>query len=331
MKKTVSLLVLSALFLTACQSDVQSYTAYTAAMDTSATVTVYGDGKAAAEECARLFEALDAELSVTASDSLVAMLNKNGSVSASEDLASLIEKANYICDITDGAFNVCVYPLVKLWGFTTGAYRVPDGEEIAAAVDTVAASSVTVKDGFAVVGGGEVDFGGIAKGYAAEKMAQMLKERGAGAAIISLGGNIRTVGKKPNGEKWRIGINSPTGDGVIGTLSLDEAAVVTSGSYLRYFEADGKTYHHIIDPASGYPADSGLVSVTVVAEDAALADGLSTAFFVMGKEKAASLAAKLGVNAVFITEDTISLTKGLRESFTPDSSVEGVYTIKYLS
>lgn len=330
MKKTISLLVLSVLFLTACQSDTQSYTAYTAAMDTSATVTVYGDGKAAAEECARLFEALDGELSVTASGSLVASLNKNGSVSASEDLASLIEKANYIAGITDGAFNICVYPLVKLWGFTTGAYRVPDDEEIAAAVSVVAASSVTVSEGYAVVNGGAVDFGGIAKGYAAEKMAQLLKERGVGAAVISLGGNIRTVGKKPNGEKWRIGINSPTGGGIIGTLSLDEAAVVTSGSYLRCFEKDGQTYHHIIDPASGYPASNGLVSVTVVAADAVLADGLSTAFFVMGKEKAVALAANLGVDAVFITGDTISLTNGLKNSFTPDNGVEGEYTIEYL-
>lgn len=330
MKKAIALLVLSALLLTACQSDTQSYTAYTAAMDTSATVTVYGDGEAAAEECARLFEALDAELSVTASGSAVALLNKNGTVQASEALASLIEKSNYIRDITDGAFNVCVYPLVKLWGFTTGAYRVPTDEETAAAASVVAASSVSVSEGYAVINGGELDFGGIAKGYAAEKMAQMLKERGVGAALISLGGNIRTVGKKPNGEKWHIGINSPVGNGIVGVLSLDEAAVVTSGSYLRCFERDGEVYHHIIDPASGYPVNNGLVSVTVVAADAALADGLSTAFFVMGKEKAAALAAKLGVEAVFITEDTISLTSGLKNSFTPDSSVEGEYTIEYL-
>lgn len=331
MKKTISLLVLSVLFLTACQSDTQSYTAYTAAMDTSATVTVYGGGKAAAEECARLFERLDGELSVTASDSAVAMLNENGRVEVTVALEKLIDISNLVNNATDGAFNVCVYPLVKLWGFTTGAYRVPDDEVIAAAVDTVAASSVTVKDGFAVVNGGEVDFGGIAKGYAAEEMAALLKERNVKAAIISLGGNIRTVGKKPNGEKWRIGINSPTGGGIIGTLSLDEAAVVTSGSYLRFFEADGKTYHHIIDPENGYPVDNGLVSVTVVAADAMIADALSTAFFVMGKDKAVQAAERLGVEAVFITENVVSVTSGLRESFTPDSSVEGVYTIEYLS
>jgi len=150
------------------------------------------------------------------------------------------------------------------------------------------------------------------------------------AAVVSLGGNIVTVGKKPDGSDWKIGINSPKGGGsLLGTLSVGECAVVTSGSYFRNFTEDGKLYHHIIDPETGMPADNGLVSVTVVADDAALADGLSTAFFVMGMEKALSIAQSLDVQTVFVTENQIFVSGGLKEKFTPDGTVEGEYEIIY--
>lgn len=332
-KRTVLLLlIIATLALSSCvDSTVGTYTAYSVAMDTQAAITVYGNNKALAEECARLFERLDKLLSVTAENSSVAKLNKRGYVEASNELSYIISQANRIKEDTNGAFNVCVYPLVKLWGFTTGEYRVPTEEEIKAAALSVASSSVWVENGNAVLSEGAlVDFGAIAKGYASERMAHILKENGVGAAVISLGGNIRTVGKKPDGTDWRIGINSPNGNGIIGTLSLGEAAVVTSGSYLRCFKEHGMLYHHIIDPQSGYPAANGLVSVTVVADDATLADGLSTAFFVMGMDKAVSCAQKLGVEAVFVTETTITVTQGLKKSFTPDKSIEGVYKTIYL-
>lgn len=332
-KRTVLvLLIIATLVLSSCvDSKVGTYTAYSVAMDTQAAITVYGNNKASAEECARLFEQLDKLLSVTAENSSVAKLNKRGYVEASDELSYIISQANRIKEETNGAFNVCVYPLVKLWGFTTGEHRVPTDDEIKAAALKVASSSVWVENGNAVLSEGAlVDFGAIAKGYASEKMAHILKENGVGAAVISLGGNIRTVGKKPDGTDWRIGINSPNGNGIIGTLSLGEAAVVTSGSYLRCFEENGTLYHHIIDPQSGYPAANGLVSVTVVADDATLADGLSTAFFVMGMDKAVNCAQKLGVEAVFVTETTITVTQGLKKSFTPDKSIEGVYKTIYL-
>lgn len=313
----------------------ETYTAYTAAMDTSATILVYGnENRQAAEDCARLFEKMDAELSVTNEKSAVFALNRDGETGASEDLTYLINQSNRLKAETGGAFNVCVYPIVKLWGFTTGEYRVPSDAEVEAAVSLLRSAAIRAEGGRALLSeGAEADFGGIAKGYASEKMASLLKTSGVKAAVISLGGNIRTVGAKPDGAPWRIGINSPKGGGkgggLIGTLEVGECAVVTSGSYLRCFTSGGRFCHHIIDPATGCPAESGLVSVTVVASDAALADGLSTAFFVMGAEKARALAKKLGVEAVFVTDDTIKVTAGLKDSFAPDETAGDAYTVEY--
>lgn len=333
MKRLVAfLLIIFTTVLSSCaEGRTEAYTAYSVAMDTSASVTVYGGNKQAAEDSLRLFEKLDEELSVTNEKSLVYTLNQSGEVVASDNLLYLIGQANIIADKTNGAFNPCIYPLVKLWGFTTNENKVPDETDIQSTVALVKQSSVLADSGKVHLSkGAMLDLGGIAKGYASDQMARLLADRGVSSAIISLGGNIRTVGTKPGGAEWVVGINSPKGNGLIGTLNVGEAAVVTSGSYLRNFTENGKTYHHIIDPDSGYPAESGLVSVTVVADYATLADGLSTAFFVMGLEKAVTCAETIGVDAVFVTESGIFVTKGIKEKFTPDKSIEGVYTVEYL-
>ncbi len=329
---SAAFLLVSLIMLSACNhSNAESYTAYTTGMDTSASITVYGGGAADTDDCIKLFKELEKQLSVTDEGSAVYRLNTNGSVEASGDLQSLIDASNRFYLQTCGAFNPCIYPLVKLWGFTENKNKVPDSESISFAVQTVAGSALSVENCKAVLSDGAmVDFGGIAKGYTSEKMCAKLKENGVTAAIISLGGNIQTMGRKPNGTPWVVGINAPNGNGLVGTLALGEAAVVTSGSYIRNFTQNGKLYHHIIDPKTGYPVDNGLVSVTVVASDGVSADALATAFFVMGKEKALSVYESFGVEAVFITEDTVSVTKGLEQKFTPDESIEGVYKIELL-
>lgn len=333
MKKLLALLlIITIAVLPSCtEGRTEVYTAYTVAMDTSASVTVYGGNKQAAEDSLRLFEQLDKELSVTGEGSLVYFLNKNGEVTASDNLLYLVNQGNILKQETNGAFNPCIYPLVRLWGFTTDDKKVPSASELEAAVTLVSASDVSVeRDKVRLSDGALLDLGGIAKGYASDLMAQLLAERGVESAIISLGGNVKTLGTKPNGAEWIVGINSPKGNGLVGTVSVGEMSIVTSGSYLRNFTENGQLYHHIIDPATGYPADSGLVSVTVIAPSATLADGLSTAFFVMGKDKAAECAEKLGVDVVFITESSIFVTKGIKEKFTPDSAIEGVYTVEYI-
>lgn len=322
------------LFATACGEDAaEEYTSYANAMDTSAKITVYGkNSKAVADECAQLFKSLEGEFSVTDANSKLYTLNTNGSIEAEGHLYALCGFANELSTLTDGAYNPCIYPLVKLWGFTVGEFKVPTQEEIDENVKLIADSKMVFKDGgIYIENGGMVDLGGIAKGYASEMMRSLISGSDSTGAVISLGGNIVTVGEKPDGTPWSIGINSPQNDGgLIGTLSVGECAVVTSGSYIRNFEKDGKFYHHIIDPKTGKPVDNGLVSVTVVADDAALADGLSTAFFVMGIEESLTVAESLDVDVVFVTENSISISSGLKEKFTLSKSAEDEYDLIFL-
>ncbi len=332
-KFLITILAFVLVALPSCtEGGAEVYTAYGTAMDTNVTVTVYGgDSSAVADGCLELLYNLEAEFSVTASGSKLYRLNQGDTVKDEGHFYTVCGLANEINLLTDGAYDPCVYPIVKLWGFTTGEYKVPDKDELSAALKLVKESDISfTENGISISGGGMADLGGIAKGYAAEVLKSYIKESGAESAVISLGGNILTVGVKPDGTRWNIGISSPKNNGkLLGTLKVEECAVVTSGSYLRNFEQDGKIYHHIIDPASGMPADNGLVSVTVVADDSALADGLSTAFFVMGIEKSMALAKEVGAETIFVTESEIYVSDGLKEKFTPDASVEGVYKVIY--
>jgi len=165
--------------------------------------------------------------------------------------------------------------------------------------------------------GMEIDLGSVAKGYAGQLAAQMLREHGVQSALLNLGGNVQTVGTKPDGSPWQIGIKDPQGEDAMMVLSVEDQAVVTSGGYERYFEQDGQTYWHIMDPSTGHPADSGLLSVTIVGKQGIICDGLSTSLFVMGLEKAADLWAQSGdFEAVFVTASgEVYITEGLQDRF----------------
>ena len=164
-------------------------------------------------------------------------------------------------------------------------------------------------------GGKTCTIGGIAKGYAAGRVRTILREAGVTSAIISLGGNVAAVGKKPDGSAWTVGLQDPDRpEAYFGTVSIEDACVVTSGAYQRYFEENGVCYHHILDPHTGCPAESGVKSVSVVAQDDTLADALSTALFVMGLDAGAELwnSSGLSFEAVFVTDDnTVWITPGL--------------------
>ena len=231
-----------------------------------------------------------------------------------------MEQALEICRRTDGALDSSIYPIVRAWGFTTGSYQVPDEAEIQALLPLVdyrkiqydaAAGDVTLPEGM------KIDLGSVAKGYAGQLVAQMLREHGVQSALLSLGGNVQTVGAKPDGSPWQIGIKDPQGEDAMMALSVEDQAVVTSGGYERYFEQDGQTYWHIMDPSTGHPADSGLISLTIVGDEGVVCDGLSTALFVMGLEKAADLWAQSGdFEAVFVTASgEVYITEGLRDRF----------------
>ena len=292
------------------------------AMDTIMTVKIWGDN--ANENCQAVKQEileLEKELSVTQASSPVAQLNANGSGTLPDQAAALLQRTLELSARTGGTLDPTAYSIVRLWGFTTEEYRVPSNEEISQVLQVVGPEKVTLNGTEAILSdGAQIDFGAVAKGYAAEQCAQMLRQNGVEAALLSLSGNIQTVGAKPDGTDWEIAIRDPFDTSkTIAMLSVTgDAAIVTSGSYERYFEENGQIYHHIMNPRTGRPTDSGLVSVTIVADDGFLADGLSTALFVMGLDDAISFwRASNDFEAVLIDSDgTIYVTEGLADRIT---------------
>lgn len=318
------------------------------AMDTFMTLTVYGQSPAAAEalleNAAGEIESLEGLLSVTNPDSEIYRANHSGggAVSLSDPARELLENALALCEETGGALDVTVYPAVRAWGFTTGDYRVPEEAELSALTDRIDYTQVSLDGGSLTLPDGmELDLGSVAKGWTGDRLMSLFREAGVTSAIVELGGNVQALGAKPDGSPWRVAVQSPEG-GYAGVLEIKDKAVVTSGGYQRYFEQDGKRYHHIIDPATGYPAESGLTSVTVVADCVSddgmgtLCDAFSTALFIMGEEKALDFWREWqGVSPslfdlVLITGDgRVVVTQGLAESFTLDEG--SGYTLEIVS
>lgn len=273
-----------------------------------------GVGASAAEKkIADMLEELDGKLSTQIADSDVSRVNeaKPGvAVAVSDETFSLLLRAKQIYTLTDGAFNPALYPLVELWKFSPDKFTLagsvvspPSAEQIA---ETLALCSFdfflldeNTKTVTKTVDGAKIDLGAIAKGYAAQKSAEMVKGQ---TGYINVGGNIYSVGTSVT-----VGISSPrdTGHSYIGKLEIT-SSITTSGDYERYYTlADGTRLCHIIDGRTGAPASGGLVSVTVLGEDGALCDALSTAVFVLGKTDGASLLKKAGVAAVLVEDGTV--------------------------
>ena len=311
----LSAAVFTALALYACAPG--EHTSDFFAMDTYMSVKTYGVD--AAETVKGEAERLESLFSVTDDVSEIGILNANGRVEASDETIELIERALYISGMTDGALDITVYPAVRAWGFTTGEYAVPSPEkieELRSLIDctkvTVDGNTVSVPDGYMV------DLGAVAKGYLGDRVRDILKNAGITSAIADLGGSIVTVGGKPDGSPWRVAIRDPNGDGSVGVIEVKDKCVVTSGGYERYFtDENGVKRWHIIDPATAEPADAGLLSATVVGEDGVLCDGLSTALFVMGAEKAEAMWRKEGGFEMILVTKTgdVLVTDGIIDSF----------------
>ena len=299
------------------------------AMDTVMNITVYDDNKKAALSAENEVLRLDKLLSISSEAGDIAAINKNCRGEISNETAELIRCALEIYENTDGVFDVTLQPLTKLWGFYSDEYHVPTENELAECISYTGSDRILLEGNMLQINSGMgLDLGGIAKGYASDIVADVLREKGVESAMISLGGNIYALGFNTNGKPWNIGIQDPVDpNGFIGVVAVSDMAVVTSGTYQRFFEADGVKYHHILDPKTGKPADSGLCSVTIICESGMVADGLSTALLVMGLDKAA-LFYELGLykfEAVFVTDDKeIYITSGLEGSFTSNLPYEVV-------
>lgn len=313
------------LLLAACAGP-ESWEREILAMDTVMKLTIYGENAPQAGEAAvdRIQE-LEGLLSVTREDSEIYAANHTGSAQLSPDAAALLARALTLCRETGGALDVTIYPVVRAWGFTTGAYRVPDDGELTALLERVDYRQAALEgDRLTLPEGVELDLGAVAKGYTGDQLMALLAREGITSAIVELGGNVQALGAKPDGSPWRVALQAPEG-GYAGVLEIVDKAVVTSGGYQRYFEQDGEIYWHIIDPAQGRPARSGLQSVTIVADEGTLCDGLSTALFVMGREEALDFwRTRDDFECVLISEDnTVAVTEGLEESFSLYGDWEG--------
>lgn len=289
----VLLFLLCIAMLTACQNSDENkkVSKDIFAMDTYMTVTAYGKNaengvNKAVDEINRLETVLSAEKQ----ESDIYKLNETGSGTLSTDTKNIVSKALEINKTTNGAFDISIYPLMVKWGFTTQKYNVPSKNEISKLLKDVDSSKIIFDEksgNIKLKENMKIDLGGIAKGYTSNRVMQIFKECGVKSGLVSLGGNVQALGTKTDGTAWQIAIENPDkSSDYIGVVSVKDKAVITSGGYERYFEKNGKTYHHILDPETGYPAESGVKSVTIVSDDGTLADALSTSLFVMGKEKA---------------------------------------------
>lgn len=305
------------------------------AMDTYMTLTGYGERceeaiEAAVQEIARL----DELFSVGNKNSEIWELNHKGKAQVSEDTGKIVEQALKLYESTGGAFDITIYPMMELWGFTSGQFQKPSTEEIEETLKYVDASMIQYDKESQIVEikeGQGVDLGGIAKGYTSDRIMQIFEEYGLVSGIVSLGGNVQCYSGKVDGSDWKCGIQDPDDENsILCVVSVNDKAVITSGGYERYFvdEESGETWHHILNPKTGYSAESGLCSVSIVSSEGILADGLSTAIFIMGLDASIDYWKEYqdSFDMILVTVDgQIYVTEGLEELVTSNYPLNMVY------
>ncbi len=287
MKRCVSFALICVILLmsSSCAPAQQSASKTVFAMDTVMELQIWGaDSAKAIQDIEQLLDRLEQTWSAADAESFLSALNR-GEATPDVEQQKLLEEALALSERTGGAFDPRLQSVISLWGFLSDVYHVPTQAQIDAALPQK-----------------QWNLGAAIKGYAGQQAAERLQALDVDRAILNLGGNIQTFGEKPDGSPWQIGIQDPAGGDYVGTVSVEGTmAVVTSGDYQRYFEKDGVRYHHILDPQTGCPADSGLSSVTVICRSGMTADVLSTALYVMGLEKGIQLWRKSNdFEAVFI-------------------------------
>lgn len=328
------MIVMIAGLLVACntnkskENEVVGYQADNFAMGTVISQKVYGaNAETTVNQTVEKIEFLEQLLTFNAPEGDINKLNENAGVKSIElnpETMKIIKKAQEVSGMSNGAFDITVGPLVKTWGIGSELERIPSKEEIAKILPLVNYTELYLDNSSAGLKrkGQMVDLGGIAKGYAGDAAIEIYKQNGIESAFINLGGNVVTLGNKPDGSQWRVGIRNPRPQGkeagqTVGTVKVTSKAVVTAGDDQRYFENKGVRYHHILDPATGYPAKSDLMSVTLITDSSLVADALDTAVFILGLEKGKDLIKQYGgVEAVFITTDKkIYVTDGIKDNF----------------
>lgn len=320
-------------FVWAAKTDSESIT--DTAMGTDCSVRVYGLDGTAKDIMDMLSDIENKYLSWRIEGSDIANINENASesesVMPSKWTYSYLENVLDLARKSSGAFDPTLGRVSQLWNLESDNPYIPSKSELTELLLETGWEKINLGDGEVFLKDGvQIDLGAVGKGIGCDEARKMLEEADADAAVVSVGGSILTYGKKPDGKPWKIGIANPRnedGESYLGSLTIDgTCSISTSGDYEKYVIEDGMRYHHILDPKTGYPADSGLISVTIVCDDGWLSDGLSTACFVLGYEDSLPLLETYQAEAVFVTEDKeVIVTDGLEDMFTlTDSSYEQV-------
>lgn len=312
-KRLTALLSASILLLSGCsglpRERSQTYT--DTLFDTVISVQIFDSvDEDVLKGCEKLCKKYDSMFSNKIEDSEISRINSAGGnpVEVSKETIKLIKKGIYYSEMSDGAFDITIAPVSSLWDFKAETPSVPSPEAIAEAVSHVNYENIIIRDNTVKLADPQagIDLGAIAKGYIADRIKDYLEEEGVRHAMINLGGNVLAMGSKLDGSDYNIGIQKPfdeTGEPIT-SVKISYKSVVTSGIYQRYFKADGKIYHHILDPNTGYPCENNLYSVTILTDSSLTADALSTTCFLLGYDRGMKLINQLdNVDAVFITND----------------------------
>lgn len=324
----IPLVLVAAALLSACgraeRAEPESVTAFM--MDTIIEISLYGyDGntRELLDGCVELCGNYEAIFSRTRLDSELYRLNTelaaDGEAEVSDELASIIKASLFYSEISGGAFDITIGPVSALWDFTSGTNKIPDSAELENAVKLVSYKNVIVEGNTVKAPPGtKIDLGAIAKGFIADRLKEYLLDKGAGSAIINLGGNILCIGGLTEDKPFTIGVKKPFSESgeISAYLKIKNLSAVTSGPYERFFVRDDRLYHHILDTGTGYPVETELMSVTIISKSSGLCDAMSTACFALGQEKAQELIESMeNVYALFIdAKGQITMTEGLKEA-----------------
>lgn len=309
----LAVILSSAATLKGCFSRTLSRTFFAA--DTVCTITLYDGNEDDLDGAVELVNTLANKLNCKDENSEIGKLNKTKKASSpTADLLEVIQKGQYFSSLGNGAFDITVKPLSDLWDFKN--QKIPSDTEISSALKTIDYNNIVVSKNSGEItlnGGAEIDLGGIAKGYIADKVSDFLTKNGVKSAIINLGGNVTVIGKNRD-NNFNVGIQKPFENGNSALISCSDKSVVTSGVYQRYFEENGKIYHHLLNINTGYPEQNSLYSVTIISNSATAADALSTLCFLKGlKEGLAFIEQTPNTEAVFIDQNQkLYLSTGLK-------------------
>ncbi|MDO4793237.1 MAG: FAD:protein FMN transferase [Filifactor alocis] len=326
-KMLVMMFICLTLILTGCAKKDRPSSHSEFVMDTLCTITLYESDDARMSHAFDILKGIEADMSNTVETSEISLVNASAgkeAVIVSESTFHVIRTALEYSRESDGSFDVSIAPLVDVWNINSEHPSVPSDDEIHKALSKISWNDVELDESSSSVflkrEGMKLDLGGIAKGYAADAVANYFTEEGVTRALINLGGNVFVHGAKEDSSPWNIGIQDPTTsqERAIATVKVKEGtAVVTSGIYQRYFEQEGKLYHHILSPKDGRPVDNELVSVTIITKSSMEADALSTTMFTLGLEKGLDyINASKKSEAIFIKKDgSVYLSEGLKDVF----------------